>query len=519
MLNGKKLVATLLAMSLLGATMVGCAKKDDAPAGDASNPGSTGGVDTSKEVNLSFYLWGSEGVGNPGILAEVNKKLKADLNATLEIKYIDWPDVATKYPLLFASGEKFDLSYGSPTAAVSYYTLAEQGALKDITTMLDTVAPKLKAEIPAETWKATESKGKIYGVPSLYSEFTPTGYAYNSNLREKYKLDPITDIASMEAYMDAVVKNEKYAPINGNSLEAQNMFRMLVETTGQWLEAPGISVNEIHLITESADKWATVSHPAFSQEFEDWAVKMREWSDKGYFNKDILSSQFGGKDNLLNGISAGYVTHMADWTGTYGGLIKAQPDLKTDFYCFPESNGKIKRKMGVENATVISESSSNPERSLMAIEKFMTDESYYNLLQYGIEGKQYEVVDGLVREPANFNKDVDAGGFATWSLRNDKFNIPRDTEDTRRYTLNEEWNKVAINNPYMGFSFDPKAVSAEISSITNVNSQIGIQIMLGKTKEDPKAAVALYREQLKKAGIEKVVAEVQTQLAGFTPIG
>jgi putative aldouronate transport system substrate-binding protein len=153
----------------------------------------------------------------------------------------------------------------------------------------------------------------------------------------------------------------------------------------------------------------------------------------------------------------------------------------------------------------------------MAIEKFMTDEEYYRLIQYGIEGRQYEIVDGVARKPESFNAEVDGGGFAAWALRNDRFNIPYATEDPRRYELIEEWNKVAINNPFMGFSFDPANVSSELASIANVNSQIGIQIMLGKTS-DPKKAVEQYRNQLKQAGIEKVIEEVKKQLADFTPI-
>lgn len=61
-------------------------------------------------------------------------------------------------------------------------------------------------------------------------------------------------------------------------------------------------------------------------------------------------------------------------------------------------------------------------------------------------------------------------------------------------------------------------MTTEIASISNVNSQLGIQLMLGKTSKEPKKAVAEYREQLKKAGIDKVIAEVQKQLAEFVPV-
>lgn len=93
--------------------------------------------------------------------------------------------------MLFASGETFDLSHASPGAPVNYYTLASEGALVDITDMLDKVAPKLKAEIPASVWENTKVKGKIYGVPSLYSEYTPSGYAYRVDLLKKYGMEKL----------------------------------------------------------------------------------------------------------------------------------------------------------------------------------------------------------------------------------------------------------------------------------------------------------------------------------------
>jgi putative aldouronate transport system substrate-binding protein len=521
----KRFLALELAMMLCIVSFAGCAKsadKSNNSDGSTTTNGTTNeetpdAIDLSEEVNLVYYLWGSEGIANPDILAEINKKLKADINATIEIKYIDWGDIGTKYPLLFASGEKFDMSHASPNAVLPYSTIANQDAIVDITDMLDTYAPTLKAEIPENVWASTKVNGKIFGIPTLYSEFTPSGFVTRRDLVAKYGVSEVNSIETMEAYMDAALA-DGMVPLNGSSTLSMDLYRLLIDTTGTWnSEAPGISTSEMFLASSSAENYTDIFHPAFTDEFEAFAVKMREWADKGYWTKDVLSSQQSAKDNFLNGLSASYITHMADWSGTYGS-INEKLGQETDFYCFAEELGKIKRKMGVENATVISATSEHPERALMALEKFMTDESYYRLIQYGIEGRQYEVVDGLAKQPVSYDAEKDGGGFAVWSLRNDKFNIPYATEDPRRYELNEEWNKVAIDNPYVGFSFDSSKVTTEIASISNVNAQLGIQIMLGKTTMDPKEAVAEYRRQLEQAGINTVIEEVKAQLAEFTPI-
>ncbi|MGB4660683.1 MAG: DUF3502 domain-containing protein [Mobilitalea sp.] len=521
----RKILAALLVLTMSVGLLTGCgnASSETTETGtdtatteqstDTQTDAAAATIDTSEEVNLVMYLYGSEGVANQDILDALNVVLKANINATLEIKYIDWGDIATKYPLLWASGEEFDMAYVASGAAVPYATLAKQDALVDITDMLDTYAPTLKSSLADNAWESMNVDGQIYGVPSTYSEYTAYGFITRSDLLENAGLTEVASIEDMETYMDAAL-TEGYTPLNGSSFLAMDLYKMLVAQTGEWIDAPGVPASEMYLVanTSSSD---TVFHPAFTDEFEAFAVKMNEWAEKGYWSPDVLSATQSAKDNFYNGLSAAYITHQPDWTGSYGTQVQKLPDIDSEFYCFPEANGKIIRKMGNENATAISATSKNPERALMLIEQLMTNEECYDLFQYGILGRQYEIVDGKITQPASYNAEVDGGGFAGWALRTDEFNIQSSTEDDRRYTLNAAWDEVAIDNPYVGFSFDSTTVSAELSAVANVNATLGIQIMLGKTSSDPVAAVAEYREALQAAGIDTIVAEVNRQLAEF----
>lgn len=520
----KKVIAALMAVAMTAGLLAGCGGSDStqnntagttqtsdsaqAQGGEAAEAGS-GAIDTSETVNLTMYLYGSEGVANPDILNALNEKLLADINATLEIKYIDWGDVATKYPLLWASGEEFDMAYISSSASVPYATLAKQDALVDITDMLDTYAPTLKAELDEVAWDSMKINDRIYGVPSTYSEFTAYGYVTRKDLMDKYGIESIESIEDMESYMDAALA-DGWTPLNGSSNLGNDMYRMFLATTEDWIDAPGLPTTGLYLAGKLSDP-EDIFHPAFTDEFEEFAVKMHEWAEKGYWSRDVLSASQDDKDNFYNGVSASYISHQPDWTGNYGTQKTKLPGVETEFYCFPEANGKIVRKMGVENATGISRNSKYPERCLMLIEKLMTDEECYDLFQYGIEGRQYIVEDGKTTKPENYDAEVDGGGFSGWALRTDKYNIPADTEDPRRYTLNEEWKEVAVDNPYVGFSFDSASVSAELSAIANVDAQLGLQILLGKTTQDPVEAVAEYRKQLEAAGIETLIEAVKAQ--------
>lgn len=525
----KRLVAAFMALTMTAGLLAGCgssetakestpaAAEEKAPAedaaADAEAPAEEAAIDISETVNLSMYLYGSEGVANQDILAELNKILLEDINATLEIKYIDWGDIATKYPLLWASGEEFDLAYNSSGASVPYATLAKQEAIVDITDMLDTYAPTLKAELDQVAWDSMNVDGRIYGVPSTYSEFTAYGFVTRTDLMEKYGIESISSVEDMEAYMDAALA-DGWTPLNGSSALSSDMYRMFLALTEDWLDAPGLPTTGLWLAGSAAEP-TEIFHPAFTDEFEEFAVKMHEWAEKGYWSRDILSAAQDDKDNFHNGLSAAYISHQPDWTGSYGTVVEKLDGVGTEFYCFPEENGKIVRKMGVENATVISANSKNPERALMLVEKLMTDERCYRLFQYGIEGRQYEIKDGKSVKPDSYNAEVDGGGFSGWALRTDALNIPYESEDERRYTLNEEWKQVAIDNPYVGFAFDSTDVSAELSAISNVDAQLGLQILLGKTTQDPVEAVAEYRKQLEAAGVNTVIDAVKTQYSAY----
>lgn len=341
----------------------------------------------------------------------------------------------------------------------------------------------------------------------------PVGFVFRTDLMEKYGIEEINSLEQTEKYMQKVKENETFVAINGNSDTAWSLMDIFIANTGKWIEAPGMPDKQLPLVAKDYEKPTEISHPAFTQEFEDWVVKMRDWNDKGYFATDILSSQTGIKDNFNNGISGLYISHMMDWSGNAEAMAKVLPDTSSEFWSPDKSNDKVMIQPYVNNMTLISASCENPERSLMAIEKFMTDKSYYRLIQNGIEGRHYEIVDGIIQKPASFDDKKDAFGFAAWALRNDEFNLPLSSEDPRRYTLIEEWKPDVIDNPYLGVYIDDTEIKTELSTIATIDSQLGMQLLFGKTASDPKEAVVEYRNQLEAAGVQNVIDNVKAQIS------
>ena len=58
------------------------------------------------------------------------------------------------------------MAYASINTAVPFYTLAKQGSLYDISGILDSCAPVLKAAIDDAGWAAASTTEGIFGVPT-----------------------------------------------------------------------------------------------------------------------------------------------------------------------------------------------------------------------------------------------------------------------------------------------------------------------------------------------------------------
>ena len=135
MKKASKLISTLLTAAMVGTLLAGCggsssntttaesvADKGTAST-EAASSGETG-LDTSEEVELVMYVVSNEPAKQQELTDNMNKIFKEKLNCTLKINYIGWAEYPNKYPLLFSSGEAFDMAYAATwlnfSAPVSY---------------------------------------------------------------------------------------------------------------------------------------------------------------------------------------------------------------------------------------------------------------------------------------------------------------------------------------------------------------------------------------------------------------
>ncbi|KWX87896.1 sugar ABC transporter substrate-binding protein, partial [Paenibacillus riograndensis] len=168
MKKAKKKVMFILTMLLSVTMLLSACSGNSKQTNNAQDPGSNGAEAGSeanqKEVVLKGYLLGEAPKGMPEVLAKLNEKLKKDINATIDLNYIGWGDVQSKYPLLLAAGEDLDFIF---SADWNYYVeQSNKGAFYELKPEdIAKYMPKKSAAIDPAAWEEAKVNGKIFMIP------------------------------------------------------------------------------------------------------------------------------------------------------------------------------------------------------------------------------------------------------------------------------------------------------------------------------------------------------------------
>ncbi len=491
------------------------------PSGQASGQANEGdggtAIDTSKKAELVWYLLGDAHADTDAVMAELNKLLAEEINATIKLNFTSWADWQTKYNLLLQTGEKIDMIFASTWA--DFYKLAGQGAFLPLDDLLPVYAPRTWDNVPEQDWFEASVKGKIYGVPSTYPEFTPDGIVYREDWRKELNLPEVKDLASIEAYLDGVKTQKGVTPINGKAYnEINTLFRSLQDYQS-------IGGDSGVVVASSYDTPRDILAYPFTQEFEDWAKKMKTWAEKGYWNSDTLSSQAEAGDAIKVDNGAVYWRNAPG----AGGYIMSQktenPQIELGYFPFNRFHNHVVPTLSIQNGMAIPKSAANPERTLMALDLIRNNQKFYDLFIYGFEGTHYDIgEDGrtAVMPPASRANDPDYGNydFASWGVRVESMQRVKQAGGWPEFDqLLEEFKATAKPNIFAGVQMDFEPVRSEQAAVNSVIQQYGMPLMMGLVPDVDKG-LAAYRKQLEAAGIQKVVDYVKEKAdEHFTAIG
>lgn len=455
-----------------------------------------------EQVNLIFYVLGDKPKDFDVVAAKLNEKSTADLKCTVETKFISWADFTTKYPLVFASGEKFDTIY---TASWSYYAQqsVKNGFMELTPDLLTQYAPNCWSQVPKEAYDQARINGKIYMIPNWQDEFNHLGILIRGDLREKYGLPEIKTVADFEKYLTAVATNDKtLIPYDGGS-----DFDYWTMNAVEFTQPMGLYSPVAGYAVSLTDPKAELKKLSEMPEYIAYLKKMVEFKNQGLWSKNALNNKVAIKDSFLNGKSASALHNLGTMAATWRQVTDAHPEWKPEIYDSMENFPTIKNS-ALGNGMAIFANAENPERALMWIDKVRFDQAYYDLMMYGIEGTHWkDKGPGLMSAGPNA---LDYGGFSNWGFTT-KTTMRKGTDGWPGFdAVIKGWSDRALIAPVFYMSFDDAKVKNEVAGMTNITRKYGRVLDFGFDK-DPEKLLAEYEKQLDTAGRDKVIAEWNIQ--------
>lgn len=528
----KKCIAIFLCLMLLFTTLTACSsgQKDNQvatnePANnnqieeDANNSQDDDlktEIDTSEHVELKMYLLGDGAQDVDLVYEKISERMKEKINATITVDFLSWAEHDTKYSLLFSSGEDFDIIFTASGWAHYETTAVRNGFLELTEEFLAKYAPDILEVVPPIAWDQAKINGKVYMVPNYSIEFGYDVIGVRGDLMEKYNIEKIESKEDLEAYFDAIVENETdITPLgpNGGALEYPYLFQ-----ADGWQVVRGPLGTLFIYETANPDN-TTVEYVIETDRFMEYAKKMKEMADKGYWTRDSLTDTSAREDPWKLGKAAAMVWHVGAISGIAEQINKEHPEWKATFV---DISPNVKRPVNpyTNNGVAINAASKNPERAMMAINMLMTDKECYDLAAYGIEGVHYEAIDDDKYRPLEDADRFPANQSCNWGWNNENLKRKLYVENPDPVLVKaeetvERWkNELISNHPLDAFAFAEENVKNEVAVINTVLTQYMQPISLGFV-DDVEAAVEELRTKLREAGIEKVIEEMNRQVEEY----
>ncbi|MDR1638765.1 MAG: ABC transporter substrate-binding protein, partial [Clostridiales bacterium] len=487
---------TLLSATLIVFLLAGCASSQAPSAtqppqsteqAQAAQPQPQPEAPALEHATVEWFILGTPPADFDAVLAELNKLANADLNADINVTWVGFGDFLTKYPLILASGENVDLCYSA--SWMNFATEAAKGAFYPIEDLAPLYAPTAYGWLPEEGIKNLSVNGHLYGLTGDDIHQELMGYILRGDLMKKYGIDNIGSYKDLENFLQAVVDNDpEYIPL-GQAADG-GLFILMPQNLGLY----SVAIYNFPLVVNiNAEKEGEIVNlyefPGALEYFE----MMRDWCDRGFWGKNVLSLK-PAKSMLMTGEAAALTHSQYTWVDDY------IENPAFDLQYFPGQPAAY-RDSYTQNVAAIGAGSENPERSLMLYEKIVTDERYFNLVHYGIEGRNYKLTpDGQV-EAIDISLYTPGELTFAWMTHTKAFEKDLVGSPPNKAEVWAKVDSMATTNRYKMFTFNSEPVKNEFAAISNIVEEYAKPLAVGLVA-DPAAGLKTLNDQLYSAGLE-----------------
>ena len=488
----KQLFALAMAGVMSAGLLAGCGGGDSSAAAGSGSTAS--GASTEETTEIVWMIRGDEPKNYDSVMAAVNEKLKADINMTLDLRFISPGDYDTKMQMAMAGGDDWDLCFTSHWAN-NYVNAAGKGAYLELSEeMLKENAPNMMSTIPEKFWDGIKVNGNIYALMNYQVMYDQAGYMILKEAVDEQGID-VNSIDSWDS-LNATLKTlkeaypDKYATRGGGVINHDLIFQ----------EEPQTTIMNMPFLTYDPET-QKISNTIYFENIEENLKSMKLWKDEGYVPADAATM----KDEVTMLSQGQILSRYSRIKPGNDAALKVQ--YGNDWVSFPLSEGVINTMAVQSTLTAVNVNSEHPEKAIQLFDYIFGSEEVSNMLFFGLEGQDYELVDGRVQTLP------DCWVASAWMLGN-QFNAyltEADVEGVWEETM--KGNEEAALDPLFGFVPDRPPIETEMATCEAIWLEYKDILYYGL--QDYNTVVPEMLDKMNKAGLEKVTAELQSQVDEF----
>lgn len=475
----------------------------------------TGNKPEKEPVTLKWIMPGpGKQLDSQMVWDEFNKRLKefeGFENVTVDIEVIPSTDYAQKFEMMKIGKDSLDIIQ---TYQLDFADEVRNGTFAPLDELIDTHAPNIKKELPEFIMTFAEVDGELYAVPNY--QVCPRLFSLRINKKLADKYIDINELRALfkkreyderiyEIFEELLSNAQKNGELGtGFSPEfaaffATRHYISVVEGYGYHVNDDSCRIFEIH------------KRPEQKNVFDH----MRDFYEKGYIRKDILTTDYG----LYHGKAGGDIIYIHN--GYNGEDVEINKDGIEEYVIYMDPAPVIP----INNAAggiAISSSSKHKEEAIKLIELMNTQKGkdLYNLLVYGIEGVHYEKI-GEDRIKTLWNNQQAQRhtkyGLWRWIVGNTKMAyVPHyEPENYKKFVfdyLNE--GKDTIKPKLIGFKLDKSNIDVQLSQQRTIVNKYNNPLMLGGL-ENHDEMYEEFMQKLDQYAAEETREEIQRQVDKF----
>ncbi|MBB6637624.1 ABC transporter substrate-binding protein [Cohnella thailandensis] len=501
----KKWLAMGAAAALLTTALAGCSNSNSNSGSESSAPPSSSSPSASSQPEASkpvdsgevpTLVWWTIGGVVPAnfdkAIAAMNEYTAEKIGVKIDIKVASWGDWDTKINTIVNTGEPFDIMF---TNNSKYSQQVAMNAFADITDLVQSETPDLYNFIPQKVWDGTKIGGKIYSVPTYKDSSLTQYWVFDDKYVQKYGIDVTGGIKTLKD-LDKPFRDMKagegksFYPLSLTQGDGFNGFFNGYDDMTLGLPPVGVKVDDA-----SRKVVSVLEQPDIMEGLK----QLHQWYKDGIINPDAPTKTEADKGRPFFAAQA-FPGAEANWQITEG----------VEKYDMFQIFGPIYTTSTIQGSlNAISANSKYKSEALKYLQLVNTDPKLRNMLAFGELGVDFDSVDG----DKVIERKTDTWPLAAYT-QGTFFNLA-----VTKGAPVDQWEQVrklndqATSSANLGFALDISQLSTEVANTKAVWDKYRYELMTGAS--DPEKMVPKIVEELKAAGMDKIMSAAQEQIAAY----